>query len=62
MTNKYLLVPIFASTRSFIIFGTIVICAIVKRSISLPNWPPSSLIIEMPVKTRKRPMLCTFVL
>lgn len=60
--QEWAIVAILTDPRSFIIFGTIIISAIVKRSISFPYWPSSSLIIEMPMETCKRPMLCTLVL
>lgn len=63
-TNKtmYSLVAILTNPWSLIIFGTIIISAVIERSISFSNRSSSSLIIKMPMKTCKRPMLCTFML
>lgn len=58
----YSLVAILANPRSFIIFSTIIISTIIEWPVSFSNRSSSSLIIKMPMKTCKRPMLCTFML
>jgi len=62
MNEKLLLISIWTHAGSFVIFGTIYVRAVIEGTISLSNRSAPSLVHKMPVKTRKRPMLRTFVL
>jgi len=62
-TNKLnSLVSFRANSCGFIVLSAVVIGAIIEIAISLLNWPSSSLIIEMPLETCERPMVCAFML
>ena len=58
----YSLVPIGANSRCFIVFGAINIRIVAESSIPFANWSPAPLVLEMPMKTCERPMLCALVL
>jgi len=53
--------PVALWTRAscLIIFGTVNIWTIAERSISFPDWSPTSLVQIVPVETSKWSMMCT---
>lgn len=56
------LVSVFANARRLVVLRTVIVRAIVEGPVSFSNRSASPLIIKMPMKTRKRPVLCTFML
>lgn len=56
------LVSIWTNARSLIVFGAIIIGAVIKCAVSTSHWPSTSLVHEMPMKTGEWTMLCAFVL
>lgn len=59
---QYSLVSVFANARRLVVLRTVIVRAIVEGPVSFSNRSASPLIIKMPMKTRKRPVLCTFML
>lgn len=61
-STGYLLIPVLTDSWSLIIFCTIIVSTVIEWSISFSNRSSSSLVIKMPMKTCKWPMLCTLML
>ena len=57
-----LLVSVGTNSRRLIIFTAVYIGAIIKCSTATSNWPPSSLVHKMPMKTCEGSVLIAFVL
>ena len=62
LASYNLLITIGTDSCCLIIFGAIVISAIIKSTISSSYWPSTALIHKMPIKANKWSMLITFML
>lgn len=58
----HLLISIGANARRLVIFGAIIIGAIIKCSISFANGPSTTLVHKMPIEANKWPVLIAFML
>lgn len=60
--HEYSLIALRTDSSCLIIFGAIIISAVVKCAIAFTHGPPTTLILKMPIKANERAMLIAFVL
>lgn len=58
----YSLIAFGTDTRGLVVFGAIIIRAIVESTVAFPHGPPTPLVLKMPIETDKWSVLITLVL
>lgn len=60
--HGHLLVAVRTDSCCLIVFGAVVVGAVIERAVSLADRSPASLVHKVPVEAHERPMLVAFVL
>lgn len=58
----YSLIAFGTDARGLVVFGAIIIRAVVEGTVALPHGPPTPLVLKMPIETDKWSVLITLVL